>query len=89
MTLPMIGGLMLVYSALYTAHFIFDTLNDTHPLWAVFGGIHGGSSIYQDWAVFNVIATVGILTALAFNFAHTRAQSDQVTVTLFYANPAL
>ena len=77
----MTGGLMLAYSALYTAHFIFDTLYDAQP----------------TWTVLNVISAVGILIALAVNFAHMRAQFGQQAVTvprlgayaLFYANAAL
>ena len=75
------GGLMLAYSALYTAHFIFDTLYDAQPI----------------WTVFNIISAVGIVIALAVNFAHMRAQSRQQAVTvprlgayaLFYATAAL
>ena len=81
MVLRTIGGLLLAYSALYTAHFIFDTLYDAGPV----------------WTVFNVISAAGILTALAVNFAHARVQSGQTEVTvprigayaLFYANSAL
>ncbi len=72
---------MLAYSALYTAHFIFDTPYDAQPV----------------WTVFNVISAAGILIALAVNFAHMRAQFGQQAVTvsrlgtyaLFYANAAL
>ncbi len=75
------GGLMLVYSALYTAHFVFDTLYDAQPV----------------WTVFNVISAVGLLVTLAINFLHMRAQFGQQSVTvsrlgayaLFYANAAL
>ncbi len=75
------GGLMLVYAAVYAAHFIFDTLYDVQSV----------------WTVFNVISAVGILIALAFNFAHLRTHFGQETVTaprlgayvLFYANAAL
>lgn len=75
------GGLLLAYSALYAAHFIFSALYDAQPV----------------WTVFNVISAVGVLTALAANFAHMRAQSGQQTATapqigayaLFYANAAL
>ncbi len=77
----MAGGLMLAYSALYTAHFIFDTLYDAQPI----------------WTVLNIISAVGIAIALAVNFAHMRAQagSGQDIVprlgayVLFYANAAL
>ena len=75
------GGLMLAYSALYTAHFIFDTLYDAGPV----------------WTVLNIISAVGILIALVVNFTHMRAQFGQQAVTvsrvgayaLFYANAAL
>ena len=75
------GGLMLMYSALYTAHFIFDTLYNAQPI----------------WTVLNIVSAVGIVIALAVNFAHMRAQFGQQAVTvsqlgayaLFYANTAL
>ena len=75
------GGLMLAYSALYTAHFIFDTLYHAQP----------------TWTVLNVISAVAIVIALAANFAHMRAQPgsgpDIVqrlgAYVLFYANAAL
>ena len=75
------GGLMLAYSAPYTAHFIFDTLYDAGPI----------------WTVLNIISAVGIAIALAVNFAHMRAQAgsgpDIVprlgAYALFYANAAL
>ena len=75
------GGVMLAYSALYTAHFIFDTLYDAQPI----------------WTVFNVISAVAILIALAVNFVHMRAQAGSGPTSasrlgayaLFYANAAL
>ena len=75
------GGAMVAYSALYTAHFIFDTLYDAGPI----------------WTVLNVISAVGILIALAVNFVHMRSQAgsgpDIVprlgACTLFYAKAAL
>ncbi len=75
------GGLMVAYSALYTAHFIFDTLYDAGPV----------------WTVLNIISAVGIVIALAVNFGHMRAQFGQQAVivtrlgayALFYANAAL
>ena len=75
------GGLMLAYSAMYIAHFVFDTLYDAGPI----------------WTVFNIISAVGIVTGLAVNFARMRAQSGLESVTisslgayaLFYANAAL
>ena len=75
------GGLMLAYSALYTVHFIFDTLYDAGPI----------------WTVLNIISAAGIVIALAVNLAHMRAQAgsgpDIVprlgAYALFYANAAL
>ncbi len=75
------GGLMLAYSAVYTTHFVFDTLHDAQAV----------------WTVFNVISAATILIALAVNFAHMRAQFGQQAATvsrlgayaLFYANAAL
>ena len=80
-TVRITGGVMLAYSALYTAHFIFDTLYDAQPI----------------WTVFNIISAVGIVIALAVNFVHMRAQFGQQAVTvpqlgayaLFYANAVL
>lgn len=66
MIMRITGGLLLVYSALYTAHFIFDTLYDARPV----------------WTVLNVIAAVGILIALAVNFVHVRPQSCRQAVTV-------
>ncbi len=57
---------MLVYSALYTAHFIFDTLYDAQPI----------------WTVLNIVSAAGILIVLAVNFAHMRAQLSQQAVTM-------
>ena len=51
------GGLMLAYLALYTAHFIFDTLYDAQPI----------------WTVFNIISVMGIVIALVVNCRHTGA----------------
>ena len=75
------SGLMLVYSALYTAHFIFDTLYDAGPI----------------WTVLNIISAAGIVIALAVNLAHMRAQAgsgpDIVprlgAYALYYASAAL
>ena len=44
-----LGTLMLAYSALYSAHFVFDALYDAGPV----------------WTVFNVISATGIVVALA------------------------
>ena len=75
------GGLMLAYSALYTAHFIFDTLYDAQPI----------------WTVFNIISAVGICQSPWRSIAHMRAQAGSGPTTvprlgayaLFYANAAL
>ena len=75
------GALMLAYSALYTAHFIFDTLYDAGPV----------------WSVFNIISATGIVVALAVNLAHMRAQAGYGSYivprlgayALVYANAAL
>ena len=80
-TLRIVGGLMLAYSAVYTAHFIFDTLYAAQPI----------------WAVFNVISAVAIVLAMVVNFVHMRAQSSHQEGTasrlsawaIFYANVAL
>ena len=81
MMLRITGALMLAYSAVYTAHFTFDTLYDAGPV----------------WTVFNIISAAAILIALAVNFAHVRTQAgsgpDIVqrlgSYALFYANAAL
>ncbi len=81
MAMRITGGLLLAYSALYTAHFIFDTLYDAQPV----------------WDVLNIISAVGIVIAMAVSFTHMRAQagsgSDIVprlgAYALFYANAAL
>ena len=75
------GIVMLAYSALYTLHFIFDTLYDAQPI----------------WPVLNIVSAAGILIALAVNFAHVRAQAGHGPVAvprvgpyaLLYANAAL
>ncbi len=75
------GGLMLAYSALYTAHFIFDTLYDAQPV----------------WTVLNIISAVGIVIALAVNLTHLRAEAGSGPASaprigayaLLYANAAL
>ena len=81
MIMRITGGLMLAYSAVYTAHFIFDTLYDAQAI----------------WTVLNIISAVGIVIALAVNCAHMRAQAGSGpdimprlgACTLFYANAAL
>ena len=75
------GALMLAYSALYTAHFVFDALYDAGPV----------------WTVFNVISATGIVIALAANLAQMRARVGSgpdvvprlAAYALFYANAAL
>lgn len=81
MIMRITGVLMLSYSALYMAHFTFDTLYDAQPI----------------WDILNIISAVGIVIALAVNFAHMRAQAgyDPNIVrrlgayVLFYVNAAL
>ncbi len=65
------GALMLAYSAVYTAHFIFDTLYNAQPI----------------WTVFNIISAVGILIALAVNLAHMRAQAGHEPVAVPRVGP--
>ena len=82
MVLRLVGGLMVVYSGLYLAQFLFSTLyNNPQPV----------------WDVMNFISGAGILVALIVNFGHMRSQSgsDEPTLTrlgahvLFYVNAAL
>ncbi len=81
MILRTTGGLMLVYSVAYSAHFVFDALYDAQPV----------------WDVLNIITAVGIVIALAVNFVHLRAQAGSWSdiapmlgvYALFYANAAL
>ena len=77
-----IGGLMLLYAALYLVQYIFSALYDNPQ---------------RVWDVMNVVSGVGILIALAVNFLGVRSQpgSESTTLTragahaLFYANAAL
>ncbi|MDE2836732.1 MAG: hypothetical protein OXL97_04395 [Chloroflexota bacterium] len=82
MVLRAVGGLMMVYAALYLAQFLFSSLYDNpQPV----------------WDVMNVISGLGILAALAANFVYVRSQSGGEPVTmarlgahvLFFANAAL
>ena len=82
MALRSVGGLMMVYAALYLAQFLFSSLYDNpQPV----------------WDVMNYISGLGILVALIVNFGHMRSQSgsDEPTLprlgahVLFYANAAL
>ena len=69
-----LGALLLIYAAAYTAHFIFSSLYDAGPI----------------WTVFNVISGVSILVALLANgfFLRSSDKSTPATV-LFYANALL
>ena len=82
MALRSVGGLMMVYAALYLAQFLFSSLYDNpQPV----------------WDVMNYLSGLGILIALIVNFGHVRSQSggDEPTLSrlgahvLFYANAAL
>ena len=82
MTWRLVGGLMMVYAALYLAQFLFSSLYDNpQPV----------------WDVMNYVSGLGILVALIVNFGHMRSQSgsDEPTLSrlgahvLFYANAAL
>ena len=82
MALRLVGGLMMLYAALYLAQFLFSTLYDNpQPV----------------WDVMNYVSGLGILVALIVNFGHMRSQSgsDEPTLSrlgahvLFYANAAL
>ena len=82
MILRLAGGLMMVYAALYLAHYLFSSLYDNpQPV----------------WDVMNFISGLGILVALVVNFGHMRSQSgsDDATLSrlsahvLFFANAAL
>ena len=75
-----IGGLMMVYSVLYLAQYLFSAFYDNpQPV----------------WDVMNIISGLGILIALVVNLRQIRSQSDGNPVpwrgahTLFYANAAL
>jgi len=75
------GALMLAYSTLYSAHFVFAALYDAGPV----------------WTVFNVISAAGIVIALAANLADVRALAGSGpdiaarlgAHALLYANAAL
>ena len=82
MILRLAGGLMMVYAALYLAHYLFSSLYDNpQPV----------------WDVMNYISGLGILVALVVNFGHMRSQSgsDDAMLSrlsahvLFFANAAL
>ena len=77
-----VGGLMMVYAALYLAQFLFNTRYDNpQPV----------------WDVMNYVSALAILIALAVNFTHMRSLPNDEPVTiarlsvhvLFYVNAAL
>ena len=78
-----VGGLLMMYAALYLAQFLFNTLYDNpQPV----------------WDVMNYVSALAILIALAANFAHMSSQSgggEPLNLarlgahTLFYANAVL
>ena len=77
-----IGGLMMVYAALYLLQYIFSALYENPQ---------------SVWDVMNVVSGVGILIALAVNFLGVRSQSAGESTTparvgahaLFYTSAAL
>ena len=82
MVLRGIGGLMVVYAALYLAQYIFSALYDNPQ---------------RVWDVMNVVSGLSILIALAVNFHRVRPRSAGEPTTfawagahlLFYVNAAL
>ena len=78
-----VGGLLMMYAALYLAQFLFNRLYDNPQ---------------QVWDVMNYVSALAILIALAANFAHMRSQSgggEPLNLAmlgahaLFYANAVL
>lgn len=75
-----VGGLMMVYSALYLAQYLFSAFYDNPQ---------------RVWDVMNIISGLGILIALVANFRQMRSESGsnpapwRGACTLFYANAAL
>lgn len=78
-----VGGLLMVYAALYLAQFFFSTLYDNPQ---------------RVWDVMNYVSGLAILIALAANFKHMRSHSggdEPLNLTrlgahiLFYANAVL
>ena len=83
MALRVIGGILMVYAALYLAQFLFNTLYDNPQ---------------RVWDVMNYVSALAILIALAVNFQCMRSQSgsgEPLNLTrigayiLFYANAVL
>ena len=82
MALRVVGGLLVVYAALYLAQFLFSTLYDNPQ---------------RVWDVINYVSALAILIALAANFKHMRSQSGDEPLNLsrlgahilFYANAVL
>ena len=75
-----VGGLMMVYSALYLAQYLFSAFYDNPQ---------------RVWDVMNIISGLGILIALMANLRQMRSQSGGNPApwhgvhALFYANAAL
>ena len=82
MVLRGIGGLMMVYAALYLAQYLFSALYDNPQ---------------RVWDVMNVVSGLGILIALAVNLHGVRSQSSGESTTparvgahaLLYVNAVL
>ena len=77
-----IGGVMMAYSVLYLAQYLFSPLYDNPQ---------------RVWDVMNVVSAVGIVAALAANLGRARSQPGSESTTLsrlgdyalLYANAAL
>ena len=70
-----VGGLMLVYVALYLAQYLFSALYDNPQ---------------RVWDVMNIVSAVGILIALASNLTLLRDAGAAIgSYLLCYANAAL
>ena len=82
MALRVVGGLLVVYAALYLAQFLFSTLYNNPQ---------------RVWDVMNYVSGLAILIALAVNFKHMRSHSGDEPLNLsrlgahilFYANAVL
>ena len=76
----LVGGVMMVYAAVYLAQYLFSALYDNPQ---------------RVWDVMNVVSGLGILTALAVNWREARRQSVDAAWAgagawaLFYANALL
>ncbi len=82
MTLRGVGGLMMAYSAVYLAQYLFSALYENPQ---------------RVWDVMNIVSGLAILVALGVNFGQVRSQSGDEPLTparlgahvLVYSNAAL